>query len=152
MTHTFSNLLFHLVWSTKDRRPLIKREYKPRFYSYIRTVIASEGGNLLYINGVEDHVHLLVALPLTILIPTMVEKVKPVSSKWFNREFPGIGEFGFQWQKGYGAFTVGKSNLQAVIKYIENQEEHHKTLTFEDEMRQLLKSQGIAYDEKYFLK
>jgi REP-associated tyrosine transposase len=149
MSHTFSNLLYHLVWSTKNREPLIKKEIKHRFHSYIKTVIEREGANLLFINGIEDHVHLLVAMPLTMLIPDLIEKVKPVSSKWFNKTFPEIK--GFKWQEGYGAFTVGKSNLQAVINYIKNQEEHHKTVSFEKEFISLLEAQGISYDKRFFL-
>lgn len=149
MSHTFSNLLFHLIWSTKNQEPFIKKEIKHRFHSYIRTVIDREGAHLLFINGVEDHVHLLVALPLTILIPDLIVKIKPASSKWFTKTFPEIN--GFKWQEGYGAFTVGKSNLQSVINYIENQEEHHKTLTYEEELINLLNAQGIPYDKKYLL-
>ena len=149
MSHTFSNLLFHLVWSTKNREPFINKNIKNRFHSYIRAVIEREGANLLFINGVEDHVHLLIAMPLTLLIPDLIEKIKPTSTKWCIKTFPEIK--GFKWQEGYGAFTVGKSNLQAVINYIKNQEEHHKTVTFEEELISLLEAQGISYDRKHLL-
>jgi putative transposase len=149
MSHTFSNLLFHLVWSTKNREPYIKKEMKHRLHSYIRTVIEREGANLLFINGVEDHVHLLVAMPLTMLIPDLIEKIKPVSTKWVIKTFPEIA--GFKWQKGYGAFSVGKSNLQAIINYIENQEDHHKKISFEEEFIGFLEAQGIPYDKKFLL-
>ncbi len=149
MSHTFSNLLFHVVWSTKNREPLIKKEIKPRLNSYLRSVIESEGAKLLFINGVEDHVHLLLAMPLNMLIPDLIEKIKPISTKWLNKTFPEIK--GFKWQEGYGAFSVGKSNLQEVIKYIENQEEHHKKISFEEEFLGFLKAQGIPYDRKFAL-
>lgn len=149
MSHTFSNLLFHLVWSTKNREPFIKNEIKHRLHSYIRTIIENEGAHLLFINGIEDHIHLLVAMPLNLLIPDLVEKVKPVSTKWFVKTFPEIK--GFKWQEGYGAFTVGQSNLQAVINYIENQEEHHKNVSYEQELIGFLNAQGIPYDNKYLL-
>lgn len=149
MSHTYSNLLVHLIWSTKNRKRFIKKEIKPRFHSYIRTVIDGEGARLLYINGVEDHVHLLVAMPLTLLIPDLIEKVKPISTKWFCKTFPDINDF--SWQQGYGAFSVGKSNLQNVINYIENQEEHHKKVTFEEEFIALLEMQGIPYDHRFVL-
>ena len=123
---------------TKNREPLIKKEIKHRLHSYIRTIIEREGANLLFINGIEDHVHLLVAMPLTMIIPDLIEKIKPVSTKWFIKTFPEIK--GFKWQEGYGAFTVGKSNLQSVINYIENQEEHHKTLSFEKEFASMLEA------------
>ena len=149
MSHTFSNLLFHLVWSTKNREPYIKKEIKPRLHSYMRTIIEGEGAKLLFINGVEDHVHLLVAMPLKLLIPDLIEKVKPVSTKWFNKTF--LDSKGFKWQEGYGAFSVGKSNLQEVIKYIENQEEHHKKVSFEQEFMGFLEAQGISYDKRFVL-
>lgn len=149
MTHTFSNLLFHLVWSTKNREPFIRKEIKARLHSYMRTVIETEGAKLLFINGVEDHVHLLIAMPLRMLIPDLVEKIKPITSKWFNKTFREINEF--RWQEGYGAFSVGKSNLQEVIKYIENQEEHHKKVSFEEEFISFLNAQGIPYDKRFVL-
>ncbi len=147
MSHTFSNFLYHIVWSTKNREPLIRKELKPRVHGYIRTVVNAEGANLLFINGVDDHVHLLVATPATMLIPSLVEKVKPTSTKWFRRSFPEATNF--SWQEGYGAFTVAKSILPGVIKYIENQEEHHKTMTYKEEFLRFLDEQGIPYDPEH---
>lgn len=147
MSHTFSNLLYHLVWSTKNRAPFLKGEVKIRVHGYLRTVIKDMGANLLFINGVEDHVHLLVAMPLTLLIPDMIEQVKPASTKWMRQTFHNLRDF--SWQEGYGAFTVGKSNLQQVIKYIENQEAHHRTVTFEEEFIGFLEANGIPYDKRF---
>ena len=148
MGHTCSNLLCHCVWSTKHRRPLLKNEIKPRLNSYMRTVVEGEGAKLLFMNGVEDHVHLLIAMPLTLLIPTLIEKIKPVSTKWLNKTFSDFkGEF--RWQEGYGAFSVGKSNLQEVIKYIENQEEHHKSMSYQYEYIGFLKALGIPFDPRF---
>lgn len=144
MSHTFSNLLYHLVWSTKNRKPFIKKELKPRLHGYIRTVVNAEGANLLFINGIEDHVHLLIAIPATMLIPDLVEKIKPISTKWFRKSFPEARDF--SWQEGYGVFTVAKSILPSVIKYIENQEEHHKTMSYKEEFLLFLNEQGIPYD------
>ena len=148
MAHTCSNLLCHFVWSTKNREPFIKNEIKPRLNSYTRTVIEREGAKLLFMNGVEDHVHLLIAMPLTLLIPDFIEKTKPVTTKWLNKTYPDF-KGKFRWQEGYGAFSVGKSNLQEVIKYIEHQEEHHKTISFQDEYIGFLKSQGISFDSRF---
>ena len=145
MSHTCSSLLSHCVWSTKHREPLIKTELKPRLNSYMRTVIENEGARLLFINGVEDHVHLLLELPLTLLIPDLIEKVKPTTTKWMNRTFPELNNK-FRWQAGYGAFSVGKSNMQAVINYIENQEEHHKKMSYKEEYIGFLQALGIPYD------
>ncbi len=145
MGHTCSNLLCHCVWSTKNREPYLKKEIKPRLNSYMRTVIDGEGAKLLFMNGVEDHVHLLIAMPLTLLVPDLIEKVKPVATKWLNKTFAEF-EGRFRWQEGYGAFSVGKSNLQQVINYIENQEEHHKSVSYKDEYISFLIEQGISYD------
>ncbi len=117
-------------------------------HSYLKAVIQKEGAIPLFINGMEDHVHLLIAMPLTMLIPDLIEKIKPVSNKWITKTFPEIS--GFAWQEGYGAFSVGKSNLKAVIKYIEDQEEHHKKVTFEEEFASLLNAQGIIFDKTIF--
>jgi REP element-mobilizing transposase RayT len=141
--------LFHLVWSTKNREPFIKKEIKHRLHSYLRKVVERQGANLLFINGIEDHVHLLVSTPLTMAIPDLVEKIKPISTKWFNKTFPEIK--GFRWQEGYGSFTVGKSNMQGVINYIKNQEEHHKKVSYKNEFASMLKALGIPFDERYFL-
>jgi REP-associated tyrosine transposase len=148
MSHTCSSLLYHCVWSTKHREPLIKNELKPRLNSYMRTVIENEGAKLLFINGVEDHVHLLLAMPLTLLIPDLIEKVKPITTKWMNRTFLELNNK-FHWQAGYGAFSVGKSNMQAVINYIKNQEEHHKKVSFKEEYIGFLESLEIPYDSKF---
>lgn len=144
MSHSFTNLLFHLVWSTKNRQKFIHKEIKPRLYTYMRAVIEKEGAHLLYINGIEDHVHLLVVMPPTILIPDLIAKTKKTSSVWFNRTFLD-NKNKFAWQEGYGAFTVGKSNQQQVINYIKNQEDHHKNnnLSYEDEFLNLLKLQEL---------
>lgn len=147
MGHTCSNLLVHCVWSTKNRAPYIQKEIKPRLNSYMRVLVEKEGGNLLFMNGVEDHVHLLIAIPLTLLIPDLIEKIKPTSTKWMNRTFPELNKE-FRWQEGYGAFSVGKGNLQQVINYIQKQEEHHKTLSYQDEYLGFLKEQNLPFDPR----
>lgn len=147
MSHTYSNLLIHAVWSTKNRRPYITKDIKLRLHGYLRRAIDDNGAKTLFINGVEDHVHLLFVVPLTLLIPDLLEKIKPASTKWVQKTFPQINEFG--WQTGYGVFSVGKANLQQVINYIANQEEHHKKVTFEEEFINLLEKQGIVYDKRF---
>lgn len=136
MSHAASNLLCHLVWSTKHRAPFIKKDIKIRFHSYIRTLTEKEGVNVLFINGVEDHIHVLVAMPLTLRIPDVLEKVKPVSTKWFRKTFPERDKF--SWQRGYGAFSVGKSNLQGVIK-----------ISYKDEYLSFLIEQGTPFDPNF---
>jgi putative transposase len=147
MSHTYSNLLFHAVWSTKNRIPYITKDINARLHGYLRSSIDENGCKALFINGVEDHVHLLFAAPLTISIPDLFESIKPSSTKWIRKSFPEIKDF--SWQTGYGVFSVGKTNLQQVIKYIANQEEHHKTVSFEDEFISMLEAQGIPYNKKF---
>jgi putative transposase len=147
MSHAYASSLFHCVWSTKHREPLIKKELKPRVNSYMRTVIENEGAKLLFINGIEDHIHLLLAMPITMLVPDLIEKVKPVTTKWMNRTFPELNSR-FRWQAGYGAFSVGKSNMQEVINYIKNQEEHHKKISYQEEFIGFLEAHGILFDPK----
>ena len=146
MAHTHSNLLCHAIWSTKNRQPFITKDIKVRLHGYLRRVVDDTGAKLLFINGMEDHVHLLFVMPLTLLIPDLIEKIKPAATKWVKKNFPTHQEF--SWQKGYGVFSVGKSNLQQVINYIANQEEHHRKVTFEEEYIDFLKKQGIPYDVK----
>ncbi len=147
MSHTFSNILIHAIWSTKNRKPFITKDIKPRLHGYIRKAIDDNGAKLLFINGMEDHVHLLFAMPLTLLIPDLIEIIKPASTKWAKKTFPQLSEF--SWQKGYAAFSVGRGNLQQVINYIENQEEHHREITFEEEFINFLEIQGIHYDKRF---
>jgi putative transposase len=145
LPHTYSNLVFHLVFSTKDRRPLITLDLRPRFYDYIGGTVRGLGGILVEIGGVSDHVHILVILKPTILLSDFMRELKSSSSKW-ARQLTG-GEF--EWQIGYGAFSVGKSQIPAVRRYIQNQEAHHKTNSFEHEFKELLQLAGIEYDERY---
>jgi putative transposase len=124
--------------------PFISKEIKPRLHAYLRTLITNEGANLLFINGIEDHVHLLLAAPATLLVPDLIEKIKPLSTKWVRKTFPELRDFA--WQEGYAGFTVAKSILPNVIKYIQNQEEHHKKISFKQEYLQFLTDQGISFD------
>ena len=145
MSHTCSNILFHCVWSTQHREPWIKKEFKSRLNSYMRIIIEEEGARLLFINGMEDHVHLLIEMPLTLLIPDLIQKVKPTTTKWMNKTFPELRNK-FRWHSGYGVFSVGKSNMQAVINYIKNQEEHHKKMCYKEEFISFLESLKISYN------
>ena len=147
MSHTYTSLLIHAVWSTKKRQPLITKEVKPRLYGYLHNALDKKGVKLMHVNGMEDHVHLLLSMPLTVLIPDLFETIKPAATKWVHKTFPGMRDFG--WQTGYGAFSVGRSNMQQVINYIANQEEHHRTVTFQEEFIRLLEMQGISYDKRF---
>ncbi len=126
MPHTYSNLIFHLVFATKDRQPLITRELKPRLYDYLGGTVRGLGGILVEIGGIVDHVHMLVILKPTILLSDFMRELKSSSSKWANQITGGK----FEWQNGYGAFTVGRSQIASVSKYIQNQENHHGRVDF----------------------
>jgi REP element-mobilizing transposase RayT len=147
MASTFTNLLFHIVFSTKDRIPAIHGGLREPLYEYMGGIIRSEGGILLEIGGVPDHVHLLVKSKADIAISDFVGHIKAGSSKWHNRKEVNR----FEWQAGYGAFSVSESQVSKVRKYIQTQEAHHAKVSFKDELITLLKKHGIEYDERYLL-
>ena len=143
----FTRLLYHIVFSTKDRRPFLKEDLMPRVREYVGGVIEGDGGHVLAIDGAEDHLHAALCLPATRAIADMVRVVKANSSKWIHGEMPAMRTFG--WQDSYSAFSVSPSVLPQVVQYIQGQSEHHKKLSFEEELRRLLDKHGIAYDEQY---
>lgn len=149
MANTFTNLLYHIVFSTKDRTPLIHGEMRERLYEYMGGIIRGERGVLLEIGGVPDHVHLLTKLKSDMAVAEMVRLVKSNSSKWWNELDDTKAHF--EWQTGYGAFTVSESQVRKVRSYIQTQESHHAKVSFRDELITLLKKHGIEYDEQYLL-
>lgn len=146
MPQSLANVLVHLVFSTKHREPLIGRETRPRLHAYMAGILDNLKCPPLQIGGVEDHVHILCTLSRTITIAELVEEVKKGSSRWIKVEG---GAPGFVWQAGYGAFSIGESQADTVIRYIQNQEEHHRKMTFQEEYRRLLDRYRVAYDERY---
>jgi REP element-mobilizing transposase RayT len=149
MATTFANLLFHIVFSTKDRRPAITADIRESLYEYMGGILRGEGGILLEIGGVSDHVHLLIKLKTDVALAEAIKKVKGKSSKWLNEKPGAIDRF--EWQAGYGAFSVSASLVEKVRTYIRNQDEHHRRLSFKDELISLLERHGIEYDERYLL-
>ena len=147
MASTFTNLLFHIVFSTKLRRSLIHADTQERLYQYIGGLIREQQGKLIEIGGMPDHIHILARLSPTLAISDVLRNTKTNSSKWFNQTFQREGSFA--WQRGFGAFSVSASNIEAVHDYIRNQAEHHKQLTFKDEFRALLQRHGIEFVEQY---
>ena len=147
MAHTHTDLLVHVIFGTKDRAPLLDAELKLRLFPYIGGVIRELGGTALSINGPTDHVHVLVLLPAKTALSELVGKVKASSSGWIHREFPG--KWNFAWQTGYGAFSVSHSQKRSVLEYIANQDEHHRKISFKEELVAFLKKHEIEYDEKY---
>ncbi len=149
MANTFTNLLYHIVFSTKDRIPVIHGEMRERLYEYIGGIVRGERGILLEIGGVPDHVHLLVKLKSDMAVAEMVRLMKSNSSKWLS-ELDGARAH-FEWQTGYGAFSVSESQVRKLRQYIQTQESHHAKISFRDELITLLKKHGIEYDERYLL-
>jgi len=146
MPSTHTSLTYHIVFSTKDRLKLIDSSWKLRLHEYIGGIVKRLEGVPLTIGGTNDHVHILLGLGATHSLADVVREVKTASSKWVLET---IGMRIFSWQEGYGAFTVSASNHDAVCKYILNQEEHHRTKSFQEEYLELLKRTGVRYEEKY---
>jgi REP element-mobilizing transposase RayT len=141
MAHSYTNLLYHIVYATKERRPLIDDEFQPRLYDYVGGAIRGLKGTSLEIGGVEDHVHILAKLPPTIAVADFLEKLKANTSKWAKSVRRGFG-----WQEGYGAFSVSESQVGRVRNYMQNQREHHARVSFRDELIALLEAHGVKYD------
>ena len=147
MGSTYTCLHYHIVFSTKHRAQLITPEVTERLYSYIGAIIGKRDGTLHAGGGTPDHLHLLVSLHQSTPISELLRLIKANSSKWIHETFPRCRSFA--WQDGYAAFTVSHSNIEAVREYIAKQAEHHRTMTFQDEFRAMLKRHGVAYDERY---
>lgn len=148
MSHTYTRQLLHIVFSTKERLPHLTPDLRPRMFGYLRTVSDDLGAPVLRLNGVEDHLHLLVDLPASLSTAEYMQKLKANSSRWFRKQFPKVD---FRWQRGYGAFSVSESKVADVSGYIDRQEEHHKQSSFEEEIRKLVKNHGLEFDERFFL-
>ena len=147
MSQSFTNLLYHIIFSTKDRRPVITLDHQPRLYEYIGGIVRGTGGISLGINGIEDHVHLLAKLRPDRALSDVLRKLKANATGWMHDVFPAVQDF--SWQRGYGAFTVSQSNVEEVREYLRRQKEHHAKISFRDEFIQFLKANGIEYDERY---
>ena len=147
MAQSLSLILIHVVFSTKDRVPLLDSSVRPSLYAYLASVARNADCECFRVGGVADHVHLAIGLSRTVTVAKLIEELKTSSSKWLKSQSPGL--FGFAWQRGYGSFSVGPSDLNALLQYIDNQEEHHRTRTFQEEYRAFLTKYGIPFDERY---
>jgi putative transposase len=137
----------HMVWSTKRRKRLIHSQWSERLHAYMASVIKAKNGKLIKVNSEPDHIHLYVSMPSTISIAALINACKSNSTRWIRQTFPN--RKWFSWQEGYGAFSVSRSQEQAVIEYIRNQHEHHKKVDFQQEFLEMLHRHGIEYDPKY---
>jgi putative transposase len=147
MAETFTNLIYYIVFSTKNRRPLITDAHQSRIYEYMGGTIRALGGVALAINGTEDHVHLLAKLRPDKALSDVLRDLKANASGWMRDVFPDLKNF--SWRRGYGAFTVSQSNVEKVQDYIAQQKEHHQKKSFRDEFIGFLEANGIEYDERY---
>jgi len=147
MGSTYYSLHYHWVCSTKVRRPFIRSDWRPRLHEYLGGTIRGLDGVALKVGGVEDHVHALIGLKPTHCIANFLRELKKASSVWSAENH----EREFEWQEGYSIFAVSASLMETVNHYIERQEEHHRKMTFEDELKLLLEKHGINYDPKYLL-
>ena len=147
MPQSLSKVIIHIIFSTKDREAWLDSGVRPRMHAYLATVCRGLGAELVRVGGVTDHVHIVTTLPRTLSQAQLVEQIKKTSSKWIKTI--GASQRGFFWQRGYGAFSVSPSQLEAVLEYVDTQHEHHRTRTFQEEYRELLHKHGIDFDERY---
>ncbi len=148
MPQSLAKILVHAVFSTKDRRPFLRdKSLRDELHRYLGGILTKHDCQPLIVGGVADHVHLLTTLSRTGTAADMVKEVKRGSSLWLKEKTPGL--YDFAWQNGYGIFSIGFSQVEAVRNYITGQEEHHRQVSFQDEFRQLLRRYEIEFDERY---
>ena len=147
MPQSLSNVIIHIIFSTKDREPWLDRDVRSRMHAYVATICRDLDAEAFLVGGVADHLHIVTTLPRTLSQADLIEAVKKTSSKWIKALNPKYR--GFYWQRGYGAFSVSPSQLEAVRKYVESQEEHHCTRSFQEEYREFLGRCGVEFDERY---
>ncbi len=147
MSQSLSSVLIHIVFSTKDRAPILNSSVRPALNGYLATVARNLGCQCFRVGAVADHVHLAIRISRTITIAQLVEELKTSSSKWLKTQSTALAAFA--WQGGYGAFSIGPASLEALKQYIDTQEDHHRTRTFQQEYRKFLERYGVDYDERY---
>jgi len=147
MANTYTQLYFHIVFAVKGRKNLISIIWKNELYKYITGVISNKNQKLMIVNGMPNHIHLLISTKPNCNLSDLVRAIKANSSKWINENKFVKGKF--EWQRGFGAFTVSQSGIKPVIEYIKNQEEHHKQKAFRNEYIEFLKAYEIDFNDKY---
>lgn len=141
MSHSYLHNPVHVVFSTKARRKLIPKESQSCLWAYLAGVCKKQKIFVHEIGGIEDHLHMLIQIPLTLAFSDALQEIKGSSSRWMGPKFA--------WQRGFGIFGVSASNVDAVVQYIRTQEAHHRKMTFEQEFIALLERHGVAYDPRY---
>ena len=144
MSHTYAQNVVHIVFSTKERRPLIAKEFQPKMWAYIGGICKKEGIFIHAIGGMEDHIHLALQIPPTLALGKAVMTIKANSSRWMSEQGKD-----FAWQKGYGAFSVSAANIPAVVRYILRQGSYHKKVDFQREFITMLKRADVPFDPRY---
>jgi putative transposase len=147
MPQSLSKVVIHVIFSTKDRYAWLDVNVRRRMHAYLATICRDEDAEAFRVGGVADHVHLITTLPRNLSQAEMVEGLKKKSSKWIKELAPEYRNF--YWQRGYGAFSVRPSQLNASLEYLQKQEEHHYSRTFQDEYREFLRRHEVEYDERY---
>lgn len=147
MPNTYTQLYIQFVFAVKGRESLIKKEWKDELYKYITGIVQNNKSKMLAINGVSDHIHIFTGYKPSVSIPDLVKDIKVASSLWVNEK--KLTKTRFNWQEGYGAFSYSRSQIDAVCKYIINQEAHHQKQTFREEYLEFLKQFEIEYEDKY---
>jgi putative transposase len=147
MANTYTQCYFHLVWAVKNRDALIRKDWKAELEKYITGIIQNHGHKLLAICAMPDHIHILIGYNLNHLIPDLVEEVKTSSNAWIKEK--RFSKIKFNWQKGYGAFTFSRSQLDSKIKYVLSQEEHHRNKLFREEYLEMLENNDVIFSNEY---
>lgn len=147
MANTYTQLYFHIVFAVKGRQNHISTKWKDELYKYITGIISKKNQKLLIINGMSDHIHILISTRPDSNLSDLVRDIKANSSKWINEKKITSGKF--EWQTGFGAFTLGQSQLPKIVNYIKNQEEHHKIQSFKEEYISFLQAYEIDFKQQY---
>ena len=147
MPQSLSQVILHIVFSTKDRRPWLDPAIRPRMHAYLATLCRDCDCQAYRVGGAADHVHIAARLARTLSQAALLEKIKKTSSAWIKTQGEQYGPF--YWQGGYGDFSIGWSQLEALVRYIDGQEQHHRTQTFQEEYRNLLQKYQVEFDERY---
>jgi len=149
MSQSVSCVLTHIIFSTKNRAPFLTPEIQPDLFAYLATVARNLGCECYRVGGVEDHVHLALRLSRIETMAHLVQELKRTSSIWLKKQSPTFSNFA--WQHGYGIFSIGRSDLNALIRYIDNQSNHHKKYSFKEEYYNIVDKYGVDYDDRYLL-
>ena len=147
MPQSLSQVIVHIVFGTKERHPWLDRDIQPRMHAYLAAVCRDCNCEAYRVGGTLDHVHIAARLARTVCQAELMEKIKKTSSAWIKQQADRYGAF--FWQSGYGAFSIGWSQLEDLVRYIERQEEHHRTRSFQEEYRNLLNKYHVEFDERY---